>query len=178
MINRRTLTAALAAAVVIFVVPSFARAQGPILPRIDVKRPAPGLPAFADLIISGGLKLRTAPFVLGDRIKIPVQLRIENRGNAAAGAFRIAFFRLVDTPPGAMEEVEFDGEKLFPSIRPTRDGGGEILQAKNGKVALDDPFMGIGTPGVTGPAEVDAVAPVLVTDVAVARNRQGKSRRV
>ena len=117
------------------------------------------------------------------KIRIPrygckIQIIGKTHGLAASPGYRIAFFRLVDAPPGAMEEVEFDGEKLFPSIRPTRDGGGEILQAKNGKVALDDPFMGIGTPGVTGPAEVDAVAPVLVTDVAVARNRQGKSRRV
>lgn len=114
------------AAVVVFAAPPVpAFAQGPYVPRVDVKRPAPGLPALPDLIISGGLKLRMAPFVLGDRIKIPVQLRIENRGNAAAGAFRIAFFRLVDAPPGAMEEIEFDGAKIFPGLRPTREGGGD-----------------------------------------------------
>jgi len=116
---------AVAALFLLLTLPAPACAQGPFRPGTDIRPPGPGIPPLPDLIIVGGLKLRTAPFVLGDRIKIPVQLRIENRGNAAAGAFRIAFFRLVDAPPGAMEEVEFDGAKLFSSIRPTREGGGE-----------------------------------------------------
>jgi hypothetical protein len=105
-------------------------AEEPFTPRFDIKKPipgqpSPGLPPLPDLIISGGLKLRLPPFILGDRIKIPVQIRIENRGAAASGPFQIAFFRLVDAPPGAIEEVEFDGAKLFSGIRPTRDGGGD-----------------------------------------------------
>jgi len=114
------------AAVLLFSAPPVpAFAQGPVKPGTDIRPPGPGIPPLPDLIIAGGLKPRSAPFILGDRIKIPVQLRIENRGNAAAGAFRIAFFRLVDAPPGAMEEIEFDGAKIFPGLRPTREGGGD-----------------------------------------------------
>lgn len=115
-----------AAAVLLFsTLPVPACAQGPYKPGTDIRPPGPGIPPLPDLIYVGGLKPRTAPFILGDRIKIPVQLRIENRGNAPAGRFRIAFFRLVDAPPGAMEEIEFDGAKIFPGLRPSREGGGD-----------------------------------------------------
>lgn len=70
------------------------------------------------------------------KIRIPrygckIQIIGKTHGLAASPGYRIAFFRLVDAPPGAMEEVEFDGEKLFPSIRPTRDGGGEGISFYN-----------------------------------------------
>ena len=123
---KRTMLLVAVAAVFFFSTPPVpACAQGPLKRGTDIRPPGPGIPPLPDLIIVGGLKPRSAPFILGDRIKIPVQLRIENRGNAAAGRFRIALFRLVDAPPGAMEEIEFDGAKIFPGLRPTREGGGD-----------------------------------------------------
>jgi len=125
--------------------PSYAQGPREIKPaQPDVKAKPIGPPPLPDLIISGGLRLRTAPFILGEQIKVPVQLRIENRGNAAAGPFKIAFFQLINSPPGAIGEIGFDGTKLFSGLAPTRTRPEEGIGFENimGNVILPKSLAG------------------------------------
>ena len=114
----------------LFVMFSLSYAQGtppkeikPVQP--DVKTKALGPPALPDLIIVGYLKLDRRPFIAfsslarAESIIVPIRFRIENRGNADAGRFRISIMQQLVSPPGAEMEAMVEGDRYIGGLRPS-----------------------------------------------------------
>jgi hypothetical protein len=108
---------------------SLSPAQGPkeIKPvQPDVKKEPIGLPPLPDLIIVAGLRLDRPPFIAfsalarEEAIIVPIRFRIENRGNADAGRFRISVMQQLASPPGAETEAMVEGDRSIGGLRPTR----------------------------------------------------------
>ncbi len=92
----------------------------------DVKTGPAALPALPDLIIVGGALhldrqpfIAFSPFAREEAIIVPIRFRIENRGNADAGRFRIAIMQQLTAPPGAETEAMVEGDGYIGGLRPT-----------------------------------------------------------
>ncbi len=112
----------------LFSLPSYSQGAPPkeIKPvQPDVKTKPVGLPSLPDLIIVVGLHLDRQPFfafsalVREEAIIVPIRFRIENRGNADAGRFRIAIMQQLTAPPGAETEAMVEGDRYMGGLRPT-----------------------------------------------------------
>ncbi len=103
-------------------------AQGPkeIKPvQPDVKTEPIDLPPLPDLIIVNRLFLDRQPFIAfsalarEESIIVPIRFRIENRGNADAGRFRISIMQQLTSPPGAEIEAMVEGDSYIGGLRPS-----------------------------------------------------------
>jgi hypothetical protein len=88
-----------------------------------------GLPPLPDLIIVARLRLDRQPFIAfsglvrEQAIIVPLRFRIENRGNADAGRFRISMMQQLSSPPGAETEAMVEGDRSIGGLRPSRSYG-------------------------------------------------------
>jgi hypothetical protein len=114
----------------LFVMFSISYAQGtppkeikPVQPDVKTKPFSP--PPLPDLIIVGYLKLDRQPFIAfsavarAEAIIVPIRFRIENRGNADAGRFRISIMQQLISPPGAEMEAMVEGDRYIGGLRPS-----------------------------------------------------------
>jgi hypothetical protein len=92
----------------------------------DIRGERPGAPSLPDLIIVGvSLRLDRPPFFAFsgtygmDGIIVPFRFRIENRGNADAGRFRISIMQQPVSPPGPETEAMVEGDRYINGLRPT-----------------------------------------------------------
>jgi hypothetical protein len=91
----------------------------------DVKTKSMDPPPLPDLIIVGRLKLDRQPFIAfsslarAESIIVPIRFRIENRGNADAGRFRISIMQQLISPPGAEMEAMVEGDRYIGGLRPS-----------------------------------------------------------
>lgn len=95
----------------------------PIQPDVKTKSIDP--PPLPNLIIVGYLKLDRQPFIAfsalarAESIIVPIRFRIENRGNADAGRFRISIMQQLISPPGAETEAMVEGDRYIGGLRPS-----------------------------------------------------------
>lgn len=98
----------------------------PVMPVKQELRPGTGLPPLPDLIIAGPVRLDRPPFFgfsgrwRMQAVIVPIRFRIENRGNADAGSFRITIKQQSISSPGAETEAKVEGETRISGLRPTR----------------------------------------------------------
>lgn len=98
----------------------------PVMPVKPDVRQGTGLPPLPDLIIVSLLRLDRPPFFAFsgtygmEAIIVPIRFRIENRGNADAGRFRISIRQQLVSPPGAETEAMVEGDRYINGLRPTR----------------------------------------------------------
>ena len=76
-----------------------------------------------DLKVAGRIRTTGAASFVGENIVVPISLGIENRGDSAAGPFQLSIMQLLPAPPGAEQEVEFTGTRIFSGLEPRRRAG-------------------------------------------------------
>jgi len=102
-----------------------ARETKPVQPDVKTKSMDP--PPLPDLIIvARTLHLDRQPFIAfsslarAESIIVPIRFRIENRGDADAGRFRISIMQQLTSPPGAEMEAMVEGDRYIEGLRSTR----------------------------------------------------------